>query len=275
MKLATSNIALNPGTPVAELRAAAEFGFTGLEVASSRVWDNQTAKVTPAQVTAYRREVETAGLQVVGMHSLFWDEPELGLFKGADIRARTLDFLTHLSGICRDLGGRTLIYGSQTARTRGDLPLADAVTETIDFFGELDNRIDVHGTTYCFEPLAPKDGDFINSVQDSLDIVERLNKPALGLQIDAKALVANNEATLTPFMEGRDRLVHFHANEPDLGVIGSSGEIDHALLGQCLRDIGYEGYVSNEQRMLNGDDPLPNLAKSFAVLSACYLEKPV
>ena len=63
-------------------------------------------------VRAYRRDVEAAGLRVVGLHSLFYDHPELGLFRDAERRDRSLDFLVHLSAVCRDLGGADVDLGA-------------------------------------------------------------------------------------------------------------------------------------------------------------------
>ena len=90
------------------------------------------------------------------------------------------------------------------------------------------------------------------------------------MQLDAKALVANGEATNEPFRAAAPRLVHFHANEPDLGVLGTSGAVDHHALGGFLRDIDYREFVSIEQRMGDADDPLADVALSAGVLKTCY-----
>ncbi len=269
-KSAVSNIALPAYDHREELRRLPGLGIEGLEVAPSRVWRDTWHGLKPADVGRYRRQVETAGLRIIGLHSLFWDQPKLGLFRGPDVGARTLDFLTHLSALCRDLGGRTLIYGSGPARRRGALSLESANAETIDFFGQLCLRIEGHATCYCFEPLAPEEADFINSAFDSLAIVETVNHPALRMQLDAKALVANDEVAPATFRAAAPFLVHFHANEPGLVALGDSGRMDHALLGRLLREIGYEGYVSIEQRLLNESDPVCDVARSAAVLREHY-----
>ena len=267
-KLAVSNIALPAYDHVAELSRLPELGLSGVEVAPSRVWRDTWRGLSPAMVAAYRRNVEGAGLTVVGLHSLFYDHPELGLFGDAETRARSLDYLVHLSAVCRDLGGRTLIWGG--GRRRGDVPEAAANTEARAFMAELCRRIEGHGTCFCFEPLGPDETDFINSACDALAIVEAVDHPALRMQLDAKALVANDEASAEPFRAAAPHLVHFHANEPDLGVLGASGAIDHAALGGFLRDIGYQEFVSIEQRMLNAADPVADVALSARVLKACY-----
>jgi len=268
MKFAVSNIALPAFNHGGELTQLAEMGIDAVEIAPSRIWHDTWKGLKPGEVSDYRRLIEEAGLCVVGLHSLFFDQPELGLFKEPQKRADSLDFLEHLSGVCRDLGGRTLIYGG--GRKRGDLPVDEARAEAVAFFGELTNRIEGHGTCFCFEPLGPKDSDFINSALESLDIVNELASPALAVQLDAKALIDNDEANIETFQAVQPVLVHFHANEPGLGILGFGGTVDHAALGAMLRDIGYTGYVSIEQRLIDETDPLAAVRQSARHLKECY-----
>lgn len=270
MKLATSNIALPAFAHTDALGRLPEMGFAGLEVAPSRVWRDTWHGLRRASVDAYRKAVETAGLTVIGLHSLFFDHPELGMFRDDEIRRRTLDYLVHLSGLCRDLGGRTLIYGSRTARTRGALAPAAAHAKAVDFMGELCRRTDGHGTCFCFEPLEKEVADYINSAYESLAVANDVDSPGFGVQLDAKALVANSEAVPETFAAVRGRLVHFHANEPGLGVLGGTGKVDHAAMGDCLRGIGYTGFVSIEQRMADGADPLDDVRAGARLLARCY-----
>ena len=179
-----------------------------------------------------------------------------------------MDFLVHLSCLCRDLGGRTMIYGG--GRHRGEVPVEIAKTEAIDFCGELCLKIQDHGTCLCFEPLGPNDSDFINSAYEAQEIVEAINHSSLRSQLDAKALFENDEASIEVFRATKSTLIHFHANEPGLNVLGHSGHIDHASFGSYLHEIGYEGFVSIEQRMLNENDPLCDIERSVSVLWECY-----
>ncbi|MDO8605773.1 MAG: sugar phosphate isomerase/epimerase family protein [Phaeospirillum sp.] len=265
MPFAISNIALPAFDHQRELAALPDLGFTGLEVAPSRVWRDGW---NSGRVEAYRRTVEAAGLTVVGLHSLFFDCPELGLFKTPELRARTLDFMVELSALCRDLGGRTLIYGG--GRRRGDLPADEARAETRRFLSELLPRVEGHGTRLCFEPLGPRDSDFLNTAAECLALTEEVNHPGLGLQLDAKALMENGETGPDSFAAVKGRLDHFHANDPGLVPPGSTGTVDHALLGRRLRAIGYDGWVSSEQRLLSEADPLADVARGAALLKECY-----
>jgi sugar phosphate isomerase/epimerase len=269
MKHAVSNIALNPFEHRDELMKLREIGIAGIEIAPSRRWHNTWSELKPDDVEAYRKDIENAGLEVIGLHSLFFDHPKLGLFKGPETDTQSMLFLEHLSAVCRDLGGKTLIYGG--GRKRGEVPLDQAYTQAHAFFGELCKRIENHGTCFCFEPLGPNDTDFINSALESLAIVKDISHPALRVQLDAKALYENNEAVQEVFQAVSNELVHFHANEPGLNPLGHSGTIDHGFLARMLRDINYNGYVSIEQRMLKGDNPLADIEVSIAVLKENYV----
>ncbi len=268
MKLAASNIALPAYDHGEELKLLPGMGLAGVEVAPSRVWQDTWHGLSPKSVESYRQEVEQAGLSIIGLHSLFYDQPELGLFSDSETRRLTLNFMVHLSKLCRDLGGKTLIYGG--GRWRRDLPLEDAFTETIDFFNDLIPRIKDHGTVFCFEPLGPSDSDFINSVQDSIHLVEQVNHPSLRVQLDAKALVTNNEMTPEIFQAAAPHLIHVHTNEPDLGILGSSGQVNNHKMSKLLRDISYDGYVSIEQKMIGEEAPLDALRQSASVLKECF-----
>lgn len=268
MKYAVSNIALRAYDHNAELHDVAQMGVEGLEVAPSRVWQDDWLGLSAGQVEDYRGSVESAGLEVVGLHSLFFIHPELGLFKSHDVARQTMEFMVHLSKLCRDLGGRTLIYGG--GRNRGPMPADQANETAVAFMGELCHLTQDHGTVFCFEPLGPNDSDYINSVFDALGLVQQVNHPGLRVQIDAKALVDNDELDPAPFEAAAAHLVHVHANEPGLGVLGTSGAVDHGAIGKYLKAIGYQGYVSVEQRMLSESGAMDDLAASVEVLKACY-----
>ncbi len=268
MKHAISNIALTAYRHADELSRLAALGLDGIEVAPSRVWENTWDGLDAVQVSTYRRQVESAGLEVVGLHSLLFDHPELELFGDRDHRDRLLEFFVHLSAVCRDLGGRTLIWGG--GRRRGKVPMEEAIDRAIDFFTVLADRIDGHGTCFCIEPLGHNDTDFIHSVLESKRIVEAVGRPGLKVQIDAKALVAGEELALETFRAVAGDLVHYHANEPGFGVLGSSGKIDHHAAGKFLMEIGYVGYASIEQKMIGEENPLGAIGKSVSLLKEAY-----
>lgn len=268
MKYAISNIALPAFDHLNDLPRLAEMGYTGIEVAPSRIWKDTWQGLAATDVAAYRRHVEAAGLTVVGLHSLVFDHPELQLFGDADSHAKTLEFMVHLSGVCRDLDGRTLIWGG--GRRRGDVAASEAFVRAADFMTKLCDRTAGHNTVFCFEPLGPNDSDFVNGVSEAIRIVDAVNRENLQIQIDAKALVENSEVEQAVVDATADRLVHVHANEPGLDVLGRSGAVDHARIGAMLANAGYTGYVSAEQRMLSETGYMADARESYNTLNLHY-----
>lgn len=272
MKLAISNIALPAYEHTSFFPTIREMGVKGLEVAPSRVWTNTWESLTSRQVSQYRQFVENSGLNVVGLHSLFFDRPELGLFRSLDITQKTLDFLIHLSKVCRDLGGKTLVFGSPAARRRNNLTIEQSEEIAVDFFVTLCTKIADHGTCICLEPLTTNESDFINSVTDSHRLATIINHPAFQIQIDAKALTDAQEVNPEIFNKINSNLVHCHVNEPDLGLLGS-GIVNHKKIANLLFAINYSKFVALEQRMLDGDNPLQAIESNINFMKKIYLNE--
>ena len=92
MKYAISNIAWPIEMTEKVLNILAKSEISGIEVAPSKVWSN-TDKISFSQIEEYRRLLKRYGFKVVGLHSLLYDHPDLGLFKGKNVRALTKKFL--------------------------------------------------------------------------------------------------------------------------------------------------------------------------------------
>jgi sugar phosphate isomerase/epimerase len=269
MKIAVSNIALPSYNHIKELYELREMGFRGLEVAPSKVWDN-VKNVTPKQVSTYRKQVEKSGLKVIGIHSLFFDQPDLGLFRGFDIRKNTIKFLIHLSNICSDLGGKFLVFGSPQARKRESLSIKSADVKAISFFSELSNHIENHGTYVVIEALGKTETDYITSLKHAYKIINKVNRPELQGHLDAKAVFDASEAKLEIFNKIKSKLQHVHINHPGLGMLRNNGKVDHKLLSSLLKDIGYNKFLSLEQRMLDLEYPIAPLKKSYRIIKSYY-----
>ena len=263
MKIAVSNIALPAFDHRHLLPQIREMGATGLEIAPAHTWRDIN------ECVEYGRAIRAADLTVTGFQDVLAGRPDLGLFKGPEIRAQTVDFLVHLSSLCRDLGGRTLILGS---RWRGDIPESQAWNDCRALLEALLPRIEDHGTRFCFAPLGPEDGDFCVTAAQCRMLTYALDEhPALGLHLAATALLENNEMGHAGFAGVRGRLDHFHADEPGLAMVGSTGCIDHVDLRRHLAAISYFDWVSVVQRPDPGLDIVENLRKAVRFTIDCYL----
>jgi sugar phosphate isomerase/epimerase len=262
VKLAVSTLALPAEGRSFWLPRLAALGFAGVEIAPFRTFGG-------AEADGFRRAAERAGLSVVGLHGLLREQPDLGLFRGGEARCRAEDRVVLLSQVCRDLGGRTLVLGGE--RRRGDLDERAAWEELLRFLDAVLRRIEAHGTVLCVDPLGPAEADFCRRAADCRMLVNYVDHPALGLQLSSAAIVENGDRGHAPFAAVRGRLDLFHADEPGLAALGTSGRIDHADFRRHLAAISYRDWVCLHQRA--AADPAGELERSARALRAHYLRE--
>jgi D-psicose/D-tagatose/L-ribulose 3-epimerase len=112
MRIALCNEVLG-GMPLErQCEYAAALGYDGLEIAPFTLSDSPE-KISTADAAKIRKLVEGSGLVVTGLHWLLIKPEGLSLTDpDAAIRARTLEVLKHLIGLCAELGGAVLVHGS-------------------------------------------------------------------------------------------------------------------------------------------------------------------
>jgi len=268
MKLAASNLNFPAFRHLDLLPVLPALGIEGLEVAPAHTWLDPWDGVPSAEVKAYRKAATSAGLKIVGLHCLLSGRPDLGLFDMLGMGGRTISYLTQLSAICRDLGGKTLILGPRWRRRLTD---RTAWLQGRAFLELLLERIETHGTVLCFDQLAPGEGDFCTTARECYMLVNAVDHPAFGLHLSAAGLTANGETGHAPFASVRGRLEHFHAGEPAYAPLGSSGQIDHTDLRRHLAAISYTGWVSLVQRARAGLNLFAALAQGASFAANRYL----
>lgn len=250
MRLGVSLRCLPPREHLAWMPALGEAGITGVEVVPSRLWNDPGEGLRAGLVNQYRRHLARAGMGVIGLHGLLDDHPDLGILTDGEARDATARHLRHLSAVCRDLGGRTLILGR--GRQRGALPERAAWQRAFDFLEALLPTLEQHGTVLCIEPLGPTEVDFLGDATACRILANALDHPHLGLQMNARGLVENGEVKHALFAAIYGRLEHFAANEPGLAVLGESGRVDHAALRRHLSASAYRGWITLEQAYVPG-----------------------
>src|SRR5436305_1868464 len=116
-------------------RAAAQFGYQGLELAPFTLAPRIT-DVTADQRRLLRRQAEDAGLQIIGLHWLLAKTEGLQVTApDAAVRQRTADYLVELARCCRDVGGDLMVFGSPgQRRIPAGQDRARAVENIVDTF---------------------------------------------------------------------------------------------------------------------------------------------
>ena len=250
---------------------ARECGYTGIEIAPFTIAAD--AKDISAQARQQiRRQAAEADLEVVGLHWLLAKTEGYYLTSpDAEVRQRTAEYIGELARLCRDLGGKLLVFGSPQQRNL--LPgtsLAEATNYAAEVIGRSIETLLETGVTLAVEPLGPAEGDFLNTAAEGVALVEQIGSPMVRLHLDVKAMSTESISVPDVIRANASQLVHFHANDPNkLGP--GMGEVDFVPIFAALKEIDYQGWVSVE--VFDYDLGAEHIAKeSMANMLTC-LEK--
>ena len=225
---------------------ARECGYTGIEIAPFTLATYAT-DIPPRQRMDFRRQVEVAGLAVVGLHWLLAKTEGFYLTSpDAAVRQKTAGYLAELAKLCRDLGGSIMVLGSP--KQRNLLPgvtspqameyAADAIAAALPTLADC-------GVTLALEPLGPAEGDFLLTADEGRELIELVDSANVRLHLDCKAMASESKPIPEIIRANRDILAHFHANDPNLQGPGM-GNLDMLPIFRALKEIDYRGWVSVE-----------------------------
>jgi D-psicose/D-tagatose/L-ribulose 3-epimerase len=228
---------------------AAALGYEGLELAPFTLSD-EPHLLGGSKVAGLRRIAEQAGVPVLGLHWLLVKPTGLSITsEDKDVRARTLDVIRRLVALCTELGGRYLVHGSPAQRRLPDGAAAAAARsrgeEAFAIAGEAAAKA---GVVYCVEPLAPPEANFLNRIEETAALVERVGNKALRTMIDTSAA---GQAESEPVASLIDRwlptglIAHVQVNDRNRRGPGQ-GEDRFAPIFAALKRHRYDGVVGVE-----------------------------
>jgi D-psicose/D-tagatose/L-ribulose 3-epimerase len=99
-----------------------------------------------------------------------------------------------------------------------------------------------HGIMLCIEPLNRFETSFINLAAQAVEVVDRVDHPALQMMLDTFHMNIEERSLGAAIRLAGSRLRHVHTCENDRGAPGS-GHIPWAEVAEALREIGYRGPV--------------------------------
>jgi len=98
------------------------------------------------------------------------------------------------------------------------------------------------GVVLGIEPLNRFETSFINTADQAIEIIDRVNHPSCRIMLDSFHMNIEEKSLGAAIRKTGKRLCHFHACENDRGAPGS-GNVTWNEVGQALRDIGFDGPV--------------------------------
>lgn len=98
------------------------------------------------------------------------------------------------------------------------------------------------GIGLAIEPLNRFETDLINTVEQGLDLCQRINLDNVGLLLDTFHMQIEEKSTADALRAAGPRVRHFHACENDRGTPGS-GQVAWESVFAALGDIDYQGPI--------------------------------
>jgi len=253
MQFALCNEVLQPLPFERQCALAAQLGYDALEVAPFTLADDPMT-ISDAQAREFRRVAEDAGITISGLHWLLVAPGGLSIVSAdAAVRERTGVVIERLVELCALMGGRYLVHGSPKQRSvpAGDTPAA-ARARAAACFARAARRAGACGVTYCIEPLAPRETDFIHTVAEAAALVDEIGSPALRTMIDCSAAgqaeAGPVDALMARWMPS-GRIAHVQVNDPNRRGPGQGAMAFAPIVATLLRMQAaghYDGIVAVE-----------------------------
>jgi sugar phosphate isomerase/epimerase len=253
MKIALCNEVLGP-MPFAEQCAfAAALGYDGLEVAPFTLGP-EPHLLSAAERRELRVVADAYGIAITGLHWLLVTPEGLSVTSPDDaVRAHTRDVIERLVGLCADLGGTVLVHGSPKQRALGD----GARDRAVEIFRAAGDAASAAGVTYCLEPLARNETDFVNTVEEAVALIDEAGSAGLATMIDTSA-AGQTEAMPVPALLDRwlptGRIAHIQLNDTNRRAPGQGAD-DFAAILAALQRNRYGGIVAVEPFIYRPDGP--------------------
>jgi D-psicose/D-tagatose/L-ribulose 3-epimerase len=113
--------------------------------------------------------------------------------------------------------------------------LAENLRPLADYAGE-------RGVTLAVEPLNRFETSFINTADQVMEVVDRVDSPALGVLLDTFHMNIEEHDPAAAIRACGTHVAHFHACGCDRGAPGAD-QIPWPKIAAALHDVGYEGPI--------------------------------
>jgi sugar phosphate isomerase/epimerase len=268
MRIALCNEVLGAMALERQCEYAAALGYDGLEIAPFTL-STSPEKISTADAAKIRATVEASGLVVTGLHWLLVKPEGLSLTDpDAAVRTRTLAVMTHLVGLCAELGGAILVHGSPKQRqiAPGETH-AIALARLQDALAQVALAAARVGVIYCIEPLSRRETELVNTIAEAAELVRSIDHPNLRTMIDCSAAGLTETDSIPSLIERwlpTGLIAHVQVNDPNRRGPGQ-GDMQFAPILAALKRHGYDGTLAVEPFDYSPDGP------GVAAFSAGYL----
>jgi len=232
-----------------QCQITAEAGYQGIEIASFTLVKEGVQEITAANRKEMAAIMKEAGIECAGLHWLLAPPPKGLHFTTADkaVRRKTAAYLEELIDFCGDLGGTVMIFGSPKQRNTVGISIDEAKKHFADGLAAAAKHAKKRGVKILVEPLDTRQTDVVNTMAEALEIVKRVNHPAIELMFDFHNTLNETEPFDVLIKKFYKRIFHVHVQEMDGKHLGRGSAVnDYVKAFQELKDLEYDKWISLE-----------------------------
>ena len=193
-----------------------------------------------------------------------------GKFRITGPEPKTEEALKHAVTECRRadlLGIPVLVFGSSGARNAPKgFSVEKAKEQFVAFCQKLGDAIRDCKVTVILEPLQKKEANYLNLVEEGIDMVDAINRPRIQLHADLFHMAKGGEKP-DIIRKGGARIRHCHVASFKTRQYPGSDKEDYRPWFAAFRDIGYTGVYSCECGWGKKEEREANYAKGLAYLT--------
>lgn len=154
---------------------------------------------------------------------------------------------------------------------RGKAIEAKPISYTRDMFIEIMQEACDFAKKYSvglnLEPTNRFELNFINSTNEGIEIIEKVNRPNLGILLDLYHMYIEDRDMVESIKKSKDYVKHFHFADSNRWPPGvGSGVIDFGIILKTLKEINFNGFLSECLA------PIENVDE-YARKTACFLKE--
>ena len=232
-----------------QCKIISDAGYTGVEIAAFTLVKESVNELDAAQ----RRELVTVmddyGLENVGLHWLLAPPPEGLHFTTPDeaVRAATVTYLADLVDFCADTNGKVMIFGSPNQRNTVGISVDEAKKNFADGLAQVADRAQERDVKILVETLDSSQTDVVNTMAESLEIVNMVSHPAIGTMFDYHNTLDETDSLEKLVRDYFPHIDHIQIQEIDGRHLGT-GDARTTFVDsfKALRELNYDKWISLE-----------------------------
>lgn len=239
MRLGLNTFLVSSGFTDDDLPLISEFNSYGAEVMELAIVE--PAKVTVSKVLAALEAVGSRQPIVCAAFPPCWD-----LRGNEEERAASAKYISEMIDLAVALDSKVVCgpFYSSVGRTNAYTPEERTVQLELIVAGlkPLCKQAEEGGIVLAVEPLNRFETDCINTIDQAIDLIERVGSPALKIHADTFHMGIEEVDSAAAIRRAGNHIGHFHASASHRGLIGQD-QVDWKGVLTALSDIGYEGDI--------------------------------